>query len=289
MRTGFARVASLLLALVLLVGCQPASFSGRQAFKHVKALDALGPRYVGSEANQAAADYIAKTLEEYGWEVTRQNLAYGGERLQNVIATRGTGPTVLLGTHYDTRPIAENDRVEPTSPVPGANDGGSGVGVLLELARTLDPAITAERSVMLAFFDGEDRGGIDGWEWAVGARHLARQLANDANSRPEWVLIVDMVGDANQELFWEWSSSVSLNETVWRVAHDLGYEQQFVARHKHYLIADHTPFAEMGMQAAILIDFDYPYWHTRQDTLYKISVDSLQRVGDVITAFVQQQ
>jgi len=92
---------------------------------------------------------------------------------RNVIATRGSGATVLLGTHYDTRPVAENDPLEPNSPVPGANDGASGVGVLLEVARTLDPTITADRRVMLAFLDGEDRGDIDGWEWAVGARHLA--------------------------------------------------------------------------------------------------------------------
>lgn len=282
-------LALLLVMVVCLAGCRPHEFSGQRALKHVEALYGLGPRYVGNDANREAADYIAETLARYGWEVTRQDFAYGGERLQNVIATRGSGATVLLGTHYDTRPVAENDPLEPNSPVPGANDGASGVGVLLEVARALDPTITADRRVMLAFLDGEDRGDIDGWEWAVGARHLARQLANDANARPEWVLILDMVGDANQELFWEWSSSVALNEAVWDVAHDLGYRQQFVARNKHHLIADHTPFIELGMPAAILIDFDYPYWHTRQDTLDKISVDSLQRVGDVITAFIKQE
>lgn len=246
----------------------------------------MGPRYVGSKGHDQAAAYIAERLEAYGWEVSFQDFAYGGERLRNIIATRGSGPTVLLGTHYDTRPISENDRREPTEPVPGANDGGSGVGVLLELARVLDESVTAEHRVVLAFLDGEDHGGIDDWEWAVGARYLARDLASHAGQRPQWVLILDMVGDQQQEFFYEWSSSVALKERVWQVAKELGYEDHFIARPKHHIIADHTPFIEQGMMAAIVIDFDYPYWHTRQDTLDKISVDSLQRVGDVMIALL---
>lgn len=288
-RSGAGRgiVGIVLTLALLLAGCQPRTFSGRRALQHVERLCAMGPRYVGSEAHDRAAAYIADKLEDYGWKVTLQDFVYGGERLRNVIAVRGEGPVVLLGTHYDTRPLAENDPQEPTQPVLGANDGGSGVGVLLELARTLDESATADRRVMLAFLDAEDRGGIDGWEWAVGARHLARQLAHDADLRPEWTLILDMVGDANQEFYWEWSSSAFLNERVWQTAAGLGYGAQFIARPKHHMIADHTPFIEMGMTAALLIDFDYPYWHTRQDTLDKISADSLQRVGDVIVAFLQ--
>ena len=182
-------LALLLVMVVCLAGCRPHEFSGQRALKHVEALYGLGPRYVGNDANREAADYIAETLARYGWEVTRQDFAYGGERLQNVIATRGSGATVLLGTHYDTRPVAENDPLEPNSPVPGANDGASGVGVLLEVARTLDPTITADRRVMLAS-DGEDR--RHRWLGMGGARHRTavgqrRQCASrSADPRHGW-------------------------------------------------------------------------------------------------------
>jgi len=277
---------SIALALVVLASCGRGGFSGHRALKHASRLCDFGPRYVGSEGHDRAADYIARTLEQYDWQVTSQEFAYGGERLRNIIATRGSGPIILLGTHYDTRPQAENDAVEPTLPVPGANDGASGVGVLLEVARSLDREATADHQVMLAFLDGEDHGDIDGWEWAVGAGYLARALAGNPDTHPEWTLILDMVGDVNQEFFYEWSSSVALNERVWATARSLGYGGSFIARPKHHVIADQTPFVELGMTASLLIDLDYPYWHTRQDTLDKISADSLQRVGDVIMALL---
>ncbi|MEN6478119.1 MAG: M28 family peptidase [Anaerolineales bacterium] len=282
-----ARIGWLACVLAfLLIGCAPSGFSGKRALAHVRQLCDLGPRYVGSEAHDRAGDYIVDKLQDYGWEVSEQRFAYGGELLRNVIATRGSGRPVLLATHYDTRPLAENDPLDTTEPILGANEGGSGVGVLLELARSLDEEEIAGRQVILAFLDGGGRGGIDGWEYGVGANRLARELASDPEGRPEWVVVLDMVGDADQTLFYEWSSSVSLNETIWQVAEDLGYGRQFIARPKHYVMGDHTPFLEQGMPTALLIDYDYPYWHTRQDTLDKISADSLQRVGDVVTALL---
>ncbi len=277
------------LLMVSLVACRSAGhhFDGRRAFKHVDALCKLGPRHVGSEGNERASVYIANVLERYGWEVEAQDFAYRGERLRNVIGKKGTGPIIILGTHYDTRPLADRDPVDRSQPVLGANDGGSGVGVLLELARVLDESATDQAEIWLVFFDGEDRGDIDGWSWCVGSWHLATSLSEHLENRPEYVLIIDMIGDKEQEIYYEWSSALWMEERIWRIADDLGYEEQFIPEYGYHIIDDHTPFLESGMTAALVIDFDYPYHHTRYDTLDKISADSLQRVGEVIQVLLE--
>jgi glutaminyl-peptide cyclotransferase len=285
----------LALALVVLAlvpngtGCRTAGnrFDGDRAYAHVERLCDLGPRPVGSEALRKAADYIRGALADNGWEVDTQEFANQGEVLCNVIGRKGSGPLIILGTHYDTRPLADRDPVDRSRPVMGANDGGSGVAVLLELARALDESAIGETEIWLAFFDGEDRGGIDGWPWCVGSRFMAETLAQDLDHRPEYVLIVDMVGDADQRIYYEWSSALWLQERLWRIAADLGYGEHFVAKHRYTIVDDHTPFLEWGMGAALVIDFDYPYWHTCHDTLDKISVDSLQRVGDVVETLLE--
>ena len=274
-----------LLLVISLGGCQSskrAQFDGRRAFKHVDNLCRFGPRCVGSEASEKTSAYIARVLEQYGWEVESQSFANRGEHLTNVIGKKGTGPIIILGTHYDTRPLADKDPVDRSQPVMGANDGGSGVGVLLELARVLDKSATDQAEIWLIFFDGEDRGDIDGWQWCVGSRYFVDFVNEHPEYRPEYVLIVDMVGDKEQEIFYEWSSALWLEEKVWRTANDLGYGGQFIQKYGYRIIDDHTPFLEWGMTAALVIDFDYPYHHTRADTMDKISADSLQRVGEVI-------
>lgn len=286
------RIALALVALALAVagaGCRTAEarFDGDRAFAHINRLCDLGPRPVGSEAGRRAADYIERVLADHGWEVESQEFAHQGEVLRNVIGKKGRGPLIILGTHYDTRPLADRDPVDRSRPVMGANDGGSGVGVLLELARALDESATDETEIWLAFFDGEDRGGIDGWPWCVGSRFMAKELAQHPEHRPEYVLIVDMVGDDDQRIYYEWSSALWLQERIWRVAAELGHGEHFVAKHRHTIIDDHTPFLRWGMTAALVIDFDYPYWHTCHDTLDKISVDSLQRVGDVVETLLE--
>jgi len=165
----------------------------------------------------------------------------------------------------------------------GANDGGSGTGVLLELARVLDPSATSQAEIWLAFFDAEDRGNLNAWPWAVGSR----RMANELEVRPEYVLIIDMIGDREQDIYYEWSSSLWLQEKLWHIAADLGYGQYFVPKHRHSILDDHTPFLERGIAAAVVIDFDYKYWHTTQDTLDKVSADSLQRVGDVLETLLE--
>jgi acetylornithine deacetylase/succinyl-diaminopimelate desuccinylase-like protein len=143
----------------------PRTFTGDLASSWVERQTALGPRLIGSEANRQAGDQILVELTTLGWEIQEQTFTYQNMPIRNLIAYRkGNGPAVLLGAHYDSRKSA--DREDPTRPVPGANDGASGVAVLLELARALDEPLPY--TVYLAFFDAEDNGNLDGWPFSVG-------------------------------------------------------------------------------------------------------------------------
>jgi hypothetical protein len=276
----------LALVLALIMGCQegPRSFSGKRALSYVKAQCALGPRPTGTKANEKTAEYIARTLQRYGWQVEHQTFAYRGLQVRNVIGTKGSGPRIILGAHYDTRPVADRDPTDRSIAVVGANDGGSGVAVLLELARVLDERATKQAKIELDFYDAEDRGDLNGWPWCVGSVHAAQSLTGE---RPAYIIVVDMIGDADQQIYYEWTSSLWLQEKLWHIAAGRGYREQFVPEHRYSILDDHTSFLQWGMTAAVLIDFDYPYWHTRYDTLERVSADSLQRVGDVLETLLE--
>ncbi len=283
LRMGHAAAFALGAVLVLLVGSGCAGqFSGQRAYRDVSAQCELGPRVPCSEASRRTVEYITRELRHAGWEVERQDFTYREVALQNVIARKGRGPLVILGAHYDCRAHADRNIADQSKPVPGANDGASGVAVLLELARTLD-AKKLHNEVELAFFDAEDQGDIDGWPWSVGARHMAANLTE----RPEYVIVVDMVGDADQQLYWEWTSTRWLSEKAWSAAAELGYGPFFVASYKHSLTDDHTPFLELAIPALDIIDFDYRYWHTSADTVDKVGPDSLERVGRVLKRLLE--
>ncbi len=237
----------------------------------------LGPRPTGSEAGWATGDYIIAELKEQGWSVETQEFTFKGVRGRNILARQGKGPAVILGAHYDTRPYADHDPVDKDQSILGANDGASGVAVLLELARTLDKG-KLRNEVTLAFFDAEDRGRLDGWPFSVGAQYMAYNL----DFEPEYVIVLDMIGDAQQDIYWEKSSDRSLMERIWSIAAELGYEDQFIPQYKWAITDDHTPFLKRGLRAVDIIDFDYPHWHTAQDTPDKVSPESLERVGRVL-------
>jgi glutaminyl-peptide cyclotransferase len=282
---------AVLALMVPAAGCGSSAggYSGGQAMTHVRRLVRMGSRAVGTEGNRKAAEYIVSQVERYGWEVERDCFAHNGVNLCNLIAKRGEGPIVLVGTHYDTRPVADRDANDRTAPVPGANDGASGVAVLLELARTLDSKVTAGTEIWLTFFDGEDSGDLGGWDWSVGAEHLAERLTNEPQNRVEYAIIADMIGDSDQQLYYEWSSSLWLKEDLWALAADLGYGNVFEPVHKHHIIDDHTPFLKIGIPAVLIIDFDYPYWHTLEDTTDKVDARSLLRVGHVLKTWLEDE
>jgi Zn-dependent M28 family amino/carboxypeptidase len=164
----------------------------------------------------------------------------------------------------------------------GGNDGASGVGVLLELARSLDRN-KLKNEIWLSFFDAEDNGGLDGWEFIVGSQYMAQNL----KTMPQAAIVVDMIGDADQQIYKERNSSPALQDKLWAIAAKLGYGKYFISDYKHAMIDDHTPFLQRGILAADLIDFDYPYWHTTQDTADKVAPASLERVGRVLKTFLE--
>jgi glutaminyl-peptide cyclotransferase len=258
-------------------------FDGQKAYAQVLAQVAIGPRPTGSPQGWATGDYIIQQLKALGWTVETQEFVFRGVKGRNVIGKAGRGPVIILGAHYDTRPAADMDPdpAKRQQPILGADDGGSGVAVLLELARVLDRD-ALDRQVWLAFFDAEDRGRLDGWPFSVGARQMAQTLT----VKPQAVVVVDMVGDADQAIYYENNSDQELSAQIWAVAARLGYGDHIIAQPKYTIIDDHLPFKELGIPAVDMIDFDYPYWHTLADTADKVSPTSLERVGRTLEAWL---
>jgi glutaminyl-peptide cyclotransferase len=203
-------------------------------------------------------------------------------------ANLGRGNVIILGAHYDTRRLADQTpgAAESGLPVPGAVDGASGVAVLLELGRSLDLA-QIPREIWLVFFDVEDNGrdGIPGWDYAAGSPAVADSLT----VTPEAVVVIDMVGDADQQLYFEGNSDLELSRQLWSIAANLGYNESFIPTVGHTMIDDHLAFVQRGIRTVLIIDFDYPYWHTVEDTLDKTSPDSLSRVGHTLETWLENQ
>ena len=277
----------------------PKIFDGVHAYQsYVTEQMNLGARPAGSAADRATGDYILAQLKESQWKTETQEFVYRNVPVRNIVGKNsvGRGPLIILGAHYDTRPRADQDQAHPDQPVPGANDGASGVAVLLELARTLDLS-KLKNEVWLVFFDAEDNGDLGGcvvapspcdntpWHWSVGSEYFASKLT----VKPEFVVIADMIGDADQNIYYEQYSDKQLQEELWKIAARLGYTKEFIPQYKWPIDDDHTPFLQRGIRAVDLIDFDYPYWHTTQDTTDKVSGESLGRVGKVLQTWLENK
>jgi len=224
-------------------------------------------------------------LESSGWTVEIQESEALGHPIRNIVARRGdASPQIILGAHYDSRMFADNDPKPEnrTQPVPAANDGASGVAVLLELARSL-PKDTIP--IWLVFFDAEDNGRIEGWDWILGSREFVKN--NTLN--PMAVVVIDMIGDANLNIYKEQNSNPELTDEIWSTAKSLGLEKNFISDYKYSMEDDHTPFLQAGIPAVDVIDFDYPYWHTTKDTPDKVSAESLEAVGKTLWTWITQQ
>jgi glutaminyl-peptide cyclotransferase len=263
----------------------PLVFSGEEAYHHLLAQLSFGPRPTGSPAGRKTGDYILQQMKNADWEAEEQSFIFKGVEGRNIIAKAGQGPVVIVGAHYDTRPAAdmEQNAARRSQPIPGANDGASGTAVLLELARVLDKQ-KLNRQVWLTFFDAEDRGRLDGWPFSVGANQLAQSL----KAKPSAVVVLDMIGDADLNIYYERNSNKPLREEIWGVAAGLGYGKVFIPTEKHTITDDHIPFAQSGIPAVDIIDFDYPYWHTLEDTGEKVSPQSLEEVGRTMQAWLEK-
>src|SRR5512143_60610 len=260
----------------------PVMFDGQRAYEDVKTQVAFGSRVPGTEGHARVEKWIGEELTKAGWQVEVQQTEALGHPVHNIVAKRSdASPQIVIGAHYDSRMFADHDPdpAQHSKPVPAANDGASGVAVLLELARSL-PKETVP--VWLVFFDAEDNGRIEGWDWILGSREFVK---NNSSIQPRAAIVVDMIGDADLNIYKERNSNPTLTDAIWAVAKGLGYERQFIPDYKFSMIDDHTPFLEAGIPAVDIIDFDYPYWHTVQDTPDKVSAESLQAVGATLRAW----
>ena len=282
------RVLLILLVLALAVPApgdpKHREFNAARAYRDLVKQCDFGPRVPGTPAHERCADWLVAQLKPLAHSVTRQRFTttVNGTTLHltNIVATfnpKGTGD-VLLCAHWDTRPRAECD-ADPAKrgqPILGANDGASGVAVLLEIARALQ-AHPPRQQVTLVLFDGEDYGrAVEGM--FLGSRYFARQYAGRP---PDWAALLDMVGDKDLRLPQEAISLARAPQVVtriWAAAARAG-STAFVPARGESILDDHVPLLERGLPCVDIIDFTYPSWHTTADTPDKCSAESLGQVG----------
>jgi len=269
----------------------------RIIWNYLETLCAFGPRNPGSEGYRETLDLIRKVGEKYADQVVEQPFlvrtsSEGTQAMTNLeLRFQGTqgGAPILIGAHFDTRPFADEDP-DPANrlkPILGANDGGSGTAILLGLAQYLSQHPVA-RPVHLVFFDGEDFGAKGSGLNLLGSTYYAQQLAKQERV-PYWVLVIDMVGDKDLQIFKETHSlkgSSSFLDKIYRVARDQGVGA-LKEETKYTIFDDHYPFHRMGIPSTVLIDFDYPYWHTLQDTLDKCSIESMISIFSVVVKTIE--
>lgn len=278
-------------------------FDASRAFALLTRQTSFGPRNPNSIGHRLCLAFLAETLRTTAGSVSLQEFTqtgYSGEtlRLTNIIASFNPAATVriLLCAHWDTRPRAEHDedKRRRNEPILGANDGASGVAVLLELARLLKSS-PPPVGVDIVLFDGEDYGmENDHDNYLLGSRYFAKN--REPGYVPRFGILLDMVGDANLEIPKEQNSldlAPDVVSTVWNTARSLGITQ-FVDETSDAMIDDHLPLNEAGIKTIDVIDFNYPdqsnrYWHTHQDTPEHCSAESLGAVGKVITHVVYAQ
>jgi glutaminyl-peptide cyclotransferase len=146
-----------------------------------------------------------------------------------------------------------------------------------------------ERQIWLVFFDAEDNGHLDGWDWIAGSRQFALRVQDLRAAGEEFraMILLDMIGDADLQIYYEGNSDPLLREEIWSAAGSLGFGESFIPQQKYTMIDDHIPFRELGIPSVDIIDFDYPPWHTTGDTLDKISAESLECVGRTMESWLE--
>jgi Zn-dependent M28 family amino/carboxypeptidase len=267
------------VAVALAAQAAPRRTDGAAARRHVERLVAIGPRVAGSDGAARARAYITGELSKLGVKTEvrafEADTPHGRLRMANVVAIvpGRRSDVILLGGHYDTKYYREFRFV-------GANDGGSSAGLLLELARRL-AAAPGEYTYWLVWFDGEEaRVSWTATDSLYGSRRLAEEL-HQAGRLPRAMVVLDMIGDRDLGILRDTYSTRWLVDILRASAVRLGYGRHFLATEMG-VEDDHAPFLRLGVPAALLIDFDYAAWHTADDTLDKVSAESLAVVGDVV-------
>src|SRR6267378_7904588 len=297
------------VAVVVALACQAragggassggaSEFNGRTSFTYLEKQMSFGPRIPNKPGHEQTGDWLLAELRARADTVIVQDIRHVTHKgdtlhLRNFFARFRPQATerVLFLAHWDTRPMADRSMnvAQQRMPVPGANDGASGVAVLLGVADALKAQAPAN-GVDLLFVDGEDYGDFaDTNDVLIGSRWFGAHLP--PGYQPLYAVLFDMVGDKDLQIFEEAQSVAFAPEVVqrvWRVAADRGHEHQFVPVVKYPLTDDHVSLQKVGIHAIDVVDFDYPYWHTTEDTIDKVSAESLQIVGDVAVALVRQ-
>jgi hypothetical protein len=277
----------------------PREFEGATALGYIQTQVGFGPRIPGTEAHRRMGGWLDSLLRQRADTVVVQSWPHVTARgdtlpLRNFIArfNPSAEKRLLLLAHWDSRPVADSPRSrDSTKPVQGANDGGSGVAVLLGLADVLKRS-PPTAGVDLLFVDGEDYGDFtkDSADVLIGSRYYAAHQLPGA--RPLYAVLFDLVADKDLQIYQEGNSLVGAPEVVelvWDTAKDLGYASYFIPSPRHTLIDDHIQLQKAGIRAIDVVDFDYPAWHTPDDTIDKVSAASLQVVGDVAVALVRRE
>jgi glutaminyl-peptide cyclotransferase len=299
------RNISLVLAILVLGACHEApkvrEFDGTSAFRYIETQVGFGPRVPNTPAHAAMAAWLDTALRSRADTVVVQkwdHVTSKGDTLHltNYIArfNPGAAKRLLYLAHWDSRPTADAPKSpDKTKPVPGANDGGSGVALLLGVADVLKRSPTT-LGVDLLFDDGEDYGDFEAKPVAndvlIGARYYAaHQLPGE---QPLYAILWDIVADKDLQIYQEGNSAVGAPEVVervWDTARELGHSTYFIPSPKYTLIDDHLELQKAGLRAIDVVDFDYPSWHTPFDTIDKVSAASLQIVGDVAVGLIRKE
>ncbi len=275
-------------------GCaqDPPLFDGEKAYAILKKQCDFGPRVPGTLAHQKCRDYLVTALRGYADQVSTQDFLHTfgtpvqSARASNIIANfqSAKGDRVLLCAHWDCRHIADEDPDvnNRNKPVLGANDGASGVAVLLEIARLLK-AQPPRQGVDIVLFDAEDQGNHqDNRSFAKGSQFFARHVVPTFN--PRYGILLDLVGDKDLAIYQEAYSlqmARPVVDKVWAAAQKLGISE-FIPQQGYAVFDDHIPLLERGIPCIDIIDFDYKYWHTVSDTPDKCSAASLEKVGRTV-------
>ena len=293
----------LILSAIFLTNCQTneVKFDGNSAFNWLEQQCEFGPRNPGSVGYVDCKEFLIKSLANFSDTVFTQNFKNTELQdnktydLSNIIAEFKVNSEkhILLGAHWDTRPWADRDLdiSNHSTPIIGANDGASGVAVLMELAKMFDnypPTV----NITLVLFDGEDMGveGVNN-SWAKGSQYFAKNLPIQ---KPDFGIIVDMIGDSNLEIPIERNSyrvAPNLVNELWDLAEKLKLPA-FKNRLGYDIYDDHIPLWEIANIPSIdLIDFNYPnqrinYWHTLNDVPQNCSAESLEQVGQLLSTYI---
>lgn len=291
-------------------------FNADRAFADLVAQCDFGPRAPGSEGHELCRDFLLQRLNASGARVVTvpftsstglSNQQYQFTNLLGLFSAEADGPVLLLGAHWDTRARADEDP-DPAlrdQPVLGANDGASGIAVLLELMRSF-AEFPPERPIIVAFFDAEDQGAPDSdlpnAGWIIGSQYLVDNWPEQL-PWPEQMILVDLVGAdgehnpavgtppmATDEFVlkierYSLQYAPNLVDEIWGIAEQQGHEafQRVAGRH---VIDDHLPFLRRGVEAVNIIHFVPAEWHTTHDTPENCSPDSLFQVGDTLLNYI---